>query len=104
MRIAAQDTSIRAFRAHNLTGAAAGQREKILKHIEAGAQRDWSIGELANELGWQKSTVSARLNELLACGELQERPKRKDRVSGVLIRPVALPAVQTDLFAGVRNA
>ena len=48
----------------------------------------------------QKSTVSARLNELLKeTKELAERPKRKDRISGITIRPVGLPiAGQGELF------
>lgn len=94
MKTAVRDTSIDAYHAHARQGVAAGQREKILDHLEANRRRDWSIGELAQALGMEKSTVSARLNELLAVGELQERPKRKDRISGVTVRPVALPAVQ----------
>lgn len=31
-------------------------------------------------------------------GELEVRPRRKDRVSGVTIRPVVLPAKQMDLI------
>jgi hypothetical protein len=46
----------------------------------------------------QKSTVSARLNEMLASGELEERPKRKDRISNITVRPVGLPRVQMALF------
>ena len=59
----------------------------------------WSIGELAHALDLQKSTVSARVNELLyETKDLVEWPKRKDRRSGVMVRPVALPALQRDLF------
>ena len=61
---------------------------------------DWSIGELAKAMDLQKSTVSARLNELLNdTKELVERPKRKDRVSGITVRPVGLPVIgQGELF------
>ena len=53
---------------------------------------DWSIGELAEALEIDKSTISARVNELLHQHfMLIECPKRKDRVSGILVRPVALP-------------
>ncbi len=48
----------------------------------------------------EKSTVSARINELLNdTKELAERPRRKDRISGITIRPVGLPIVgQRELF------
>ena len=53
---------------------------------------DWSIGELAKSLNLEKSTVSARVFELLHdTKELVECPKRKDRESGVTVRPVSLP-------------
>lgn len=52
---------------------------------------DWSIGELAQALGLDKSTVSARVYELLHdTKDLVAQPRRKDRVSGVTVRPVAL--------------
>ncbi len=71
---------------------ATGQCLRILDHIrERGG--DWSIGELAHALELDKSTVSARVFELLHdTQELAARPKRKDRVSGILVRPVALAA------------
>jgi predicted transcriptional regulator len=99
MRTAALDTSINAFHAHVGSGRASAQRERIVGFIR---QRggDWSIGELARQLGLEKSTVSARLNESLHCHELSERPKRRDRVSGITVRPVALPVLeQVELFA-----
>jgi hypothetical protein len=45
-----------------------------------------------------KSTVSARINELLKSGDLIDLPKRIDLISGVLVRPVALPKVQMELI------
>ena len=61
---------------------------------------NWSIGELAHAMGLEKSTVSARVNECLHAGELQEKPKRADRRSGIRVRPVGLPELQMDLFGG----
>ena len=59
----------------------------------------WSIGELADALAMQKSTVSARLNEMLnETGEPVVKPKRKDRLTNITIRPVGLPAKQGELF------
>lgn len=68
----------------------ADQRERIRSFIETRGG-DWSIGELANALYLQKSTVSARVNELLnETKELVEYPRRKDRCSGITIRPVGV--------------
>lgn len=91
------ETSINAFRAH--TSLSAQQHRKILDFIaERGG--DWSIGEIARELELQKSTVSARINELVnQTHELVEYPKRKDRISRITIRPVGLPKGQRELFA-----
>jgi len=97
MRVAAIETQINAFHAHNATGGAKFQRGRILDHFyEYGG--NWSIGELAKFLKMDKSTVSARINELLKTEELIDLPKRRDLISGVLIRPVALPRKQLELI------
>lgn len=97
MRIAQQETAISAFHGH--VGQSSQQRERILQFIRARGG-DWSIGEIAGATGLQKSTVSGRVNELVNdTHELIERPRRKDRVSGVTVRPAGLPtASQGDLF------
>lgn len=97
MRIDQQPTACDAFHAHR--GQSAQQRNRILNHIKARGG-DWSIGELAQALTLQKSTVSARVNELLNdTRELVEKTRRKDRLSGITIRPVGLPMVgQQELF------
>lgn len=99
MRIAATETSIDSFHAHRGAGKAAAQRARIVAFIRTSGG-DWSIGELAKALDLEKSTVSARLNEALyETHELIERPKRKDRISGITVRPVGLPiAGQGELF------
>jgi predicted transcriptional regulator len=99
MRIAQQPTAADAYDAHRASGQSAQQRNRILNHIKARGG-DWSIGELAQALTLQKSTVSARVNELLNdTKELVECEKRPDRVSGIRVRPVALPkAGQGELF------
>ena len=86
----AQSTSINAYREHRASGRARHQCMRILDHLR---QRggDWSIGELAQALGLEKSSVSARVAEMLRDSrELVARPRRADRVSGVQVRPVAL--------------
>lgn len=99
MRTAARSTSIDAYHTHRRSGQSAQQRNRILEFIKARGG-DWSIGEIAQALTLQKSTVSARVNELLNdTKQLVERPKRKDRISGITIRPVALPFIgQGELF------
>lgn len=97
MRIAQQETAIGAFHGH--AGKSSQQRDLVLQFIRARGG-DWSIGEIASELMLEKSTVSARVNELLnQTGELEAKPKRKDRISDVVIRPVGLPGIgQRNLF------
>lgn len=97
MLIAQTETAVASFHAHR--GQSAAQRARVLAFIEARGG-DWSIGELAHAMGLEKSTVSARVNELLyETKELIDRPKRKDRRSGVTVRPVGLPvAGQGRLF------
>ncbi|MDE2442377.1 MAG: hypothetical protein KGP14_15275 [Betaproteobacteria bacterium] len=98
MRTAATETSIDAFHAHRGAGKASAQRARILNFIKARGG-DWSIGELAKALSLEKSTVSARIWEALhETHELAERPKRKDRVSRITIRPVGLLHAQRGLF------
>lgn len=96
MLIQQTSTAIEAYHGHQCKSAA--QRTRILAFMESRGG-SWSIGELAHALDLQKSTVSARINELLyETKQLVERPKRKDRRSGVMVRPVSLPALQRDLF------
>lgn len=93
MRIAQQPTAADAYDAHRRGGNSARQRRLILEFITLRGG-DWSIGELANALGLQKSTVSARCNELLnETRQAVEKPRRKDRISGITIRPIGLPVV-----------
>lgn len=99
MHVATQTTSIEAYRDHRSSGKSAAQRARILNFIKARGG-DWSIGEIAKALELEKSTVSARINELLKeTKEVVERPKRKDRISGITVRPVGLPVIgQGELF------
>jgi len=93
MRTAATQTSIDAFHEHRASGKSSELRERILAFIKKHGG-DWSIGEIANALTLEKSTVSARINELLNdTKEVVECPKRKDRISGITICPVGLPPV-----------
>ena len=99
MLIAQTFTACDAHSAHKASGKATQQRERIFNFIASNTAMDWSIGEVAHFLGLEKSTVSARINELLADESLEAKPNRKDRRSGVTVRPVGLVVVgQKDLF------
>ena len=66
------------------------QTTQILDHMRQNGG-DWSIGELARALELEKNAVSARVNELLyETFQVVSAPKRRDRISGILVRPVAL--------------
>lgn len=98
MRIAQQFTACDSYQALQSSGKASAQCARILAFftVHGGA---WSIGELAHALELEKSTVSARLNELLATGQLEAKPNRKDRRSHITVRPVGLPVTNMELFA-----
>lgn len=86
-----QTTSIEAYREHSGSGKKTAQQLRILAFI-TNRGGDWTIGELAKAMNMEKSTVSARLHELLhETKQLVTYPKRKDRVSGVTVRPVGFP-------------
>lgn len=88
---ATQTTSIQAYQEHSAFGKKTAQQLRILAFI-TNRGGDWTIGELAKALNLEKSTVSARLHELLHdTKQLVAYPKRKDRVSGVTVRPVGFP-------------
>lgn len=95
--------STNAYLGHHASGRADSQCRRILAHIRDRGG-DWSIGELAHALDLDKSAVSGRVHELLHdAGKLIACPRRKDRVSGVLVRPVALAPQGSAIRAG-RNA
>lgn len=98
MRIDQAPTACDAYDAHRASGLGSQQRSMILAFIK-NSGGDWSIGEIAHALDLQKSTVSARLNELINSDDLVARAPRKDRRSGITVRPVGLPVVgQGSLF------
>lgn len=82
MRIEATFTQIESFRNHTANGGAKYQRSKILD-IFNDYGGNWSIGELAKFMKMDKSTISARINELLKTKDLIDLPKRRDLCSGV---------------------
>lgn len=98
MLINATETQCDAFHTHTESGKAQAQQERIYALMES-ARQDWSIGEIADYTGLDKSTVSARMFELRQkLKKIVWAPKRKDKISGVLVKPMQLPHVQRDLF------
>lgn len=100
MRTAVQPTSLGAYDAIRANGINGDQCARILAHIHTHGG-DWSIGEIAHALNMEKSTVSARLNAMLNDIDppIEAKPTRKDRRSGITVRPVGLPVVgQGSLF------
>lgn len=49
-----------------------------------------TIAEINARTGLQKSSISARLRELIEVKVLIELPKRKQKIGGCLVRPVAM--------------
>lgn len=100
MRTAVAETSIHAHDAIKASGNSTHQCARILDHIRQ--HGDCSIGEIAHALGMEKSTLSARVYSLLYDSHnppLEAKPTRKDRRSGVMVRPVGFPvAGQGGLF------
>jgi DNA-binding MarR family transcriptional regulator len=98
MKIAQVETAINSYHAHVGTGKATQQCHRIMGHIVTKGG-DHSIGEIAKALDMEKSTVSARIFELLHEKRmLIECPHRKDKVSGITIRPVGIRPTQSELF------
>lgn len=98
MRIDQTPTTCDAFHAIRASGLGTQQCALILDFIKSNCG-GWSIGELSHALDLQKSTVSARVNELLNDNLLVAFVPRKDRRSGITVRPVGLEVfVQRDLF------
>ena len=89
MRKQVRDTSIAAYKYIKTTGGTTSQYVRIvglLKRFKNGM----TIAELHAQTGLQKSSISARIRELVEAKILKELPKRKQTTGGCLARPVAL--------------
>ena len=64
------------------------QVTKILLSIADG--RDYTIGEIAHDLRMEKSTVSARRNELIRREFVAKGRRRPCRISGVMCETIIL--------------
>lgn len=61
----------------------------LLKRFKNGM----TIAELNVKTGYQKSSISARIRELVEAKILKELPKRKQTTGGCIARPVALRSI-----------
>lgn len=70
-------------RDHYRTYDASGLYALIKGKMRDNAERDWCIADLSADLGIDKSTISARLNELRDYGELEYTGKKPSQATGV---------------------
>lgn len=68
---------------HFKTFDAGGEYAVILAKLGEDTTRDFCIADLAKELGWDKSTVSARLNELKHLEKIEYTESKKSKTTGV---------------------
>ena len=70
-------------REHFKTFVADGLYAVILAKLREDATRDFCIADLADELDLERSTVSARLNELKHQGQLEYTETKKSKCTGI---------------------
>lgn len=89
MRIAQRETAIEHYHDQVMHHLAKPQHERILCAMRE--DRDYSLSELVILTGIEKSTISARVNELRALNRLECAPRRPCSVTNVCIIPSRLP-------------
>lgn len=82
-------TSRLAYKNIKTTGTNLSQYVRIVGLLKR-FRNGMTIAELHARTGLQKSSISARIRELLDGKVLKELPKRKQTTGGCLARPVAL--------------
>ncbi|QEZ47203.1 helix-turn-helix domain-containing protein [Cupriavidus oxalaticus] len=97
MHTAVAHTSIRNYDRMRASGELGRVQQEIMDAIGA-YPRDYSLQELAQATGLAINTVSGRVYELRAKGQLERAPARECRITGRTIRPVRRPNPQRDLF------
>ena len=85
-------TSKDAYKYIRTTGSNLTQYIRILGLLKK-AKSGLTIAEINARTGLQKSSISARLRELLEAKVLIEMPKRKQKTGGCMARPVALRGI-----------
>ena len=93
------ETSIGAYHDRRRVASGLSQQQRILWFLSNNWRMpNWSIGEIAQALDLEKSTVSGRVRELLNAGLVVHGEKRPDRLSGITVRPIRLAPAQMSLL------
>ena len=71
-------------RKHFKTFDAGSLHDLIMKKLREDTTRDFCISELASELGLERSTTSARMNELRNYGLLEHTGQKRSKITQVL--------------------
>lgn len=78
------ETSRHAYAEHRASGLVTASQQKVLDAMRHG--RDYSLSELSAMTGIDKSSVSARINELLASGHVVISRLRHCKITGKEVR------------------
>jgi hypothetical protein len=89
-------SSIDAYHSRSRRTAGQLQCDRIVEYVERAGTA--TIAEIAQALDMEKSSVSARRNELIAAQRLVLSDDRKCTVTGRYVQCVKLPPVQKALF------
>lgn len=87
-------TQARTAREHFKTYDAAGWYSRILSVMREDPEQPWCIADLARELGAEKSTISARLNELHTQNQVEIAGEFPSKATGIRARHYQLKQQQ----------
>ena len=91
------ETSKNAYKKISEAGTKTSQKDEVRKALHA-MGGEATISELSKEAlaGWEKSTISGRLNDLKDKGIVQDFPdqKREDKYTGIKSKPWRLMVVE----------
>lgn len=96
MRTQVTETSIDAYHSRSRRTIGQLQCDRIVEYVERAGSA--TIAEIAKALSMEKSSVSARRNELIAAGRLVQGVRRQCAVTGRSVQSVELPPKQGALF------
>jgi uncharacterized membrane protein len=96
MRTAVTETSIDAYHSRSRRTIGQAQCDRIVEYVQRAGTA--TIAEIAQALHIEKSSVSARRNELIAARRLVLARDRKCSVTGRYVQCVKLPQKQGSLF------
>lgn len=96
MRTAVAETSIAVYYGAAMPATKARQNDMVMAYIASVS--DATIAETAKATKLDKSSVSGRRNELLACGRLVRGRNRQCSITGKTVQTVKVPEQQKELF------